>query len=184
MAATPSNMLTLGTKAFKFSLLNPELGLYQTLDELKSDVATVIAFICNHCPYVIHINPKFVEIADKYMALGISFIAINSNDVVKYPADSPDNMVKTAKNNGYKFPYLLDETQETAKSYQAACTPDFYVFDRSMSLVYRGQFDNSRPGNNIPITGEDLTSALDAIISGNQVNPNQKASIGCNIKWK
>jgi thiol-disulfide isomerase/thioredoxin len=184
MAATPSKMLPLGTKANNFNLWNPVSAKYQSLDELKSDKATVIAFICNHCPYVIHINPKFAEIADKYIALGVSFIAINSNDVANYPADSPENMVKTAKKDGYNFPYLYDETQEIAKSYQAACTPDIYVFDGEMQLVYRGQFDNSRPGNGIPVTGEDLTSALDAILDGEPVNPEQKASIGCNIEWK
>ena len=184
MAATPSKMLPLGTKAINFNLLNPVTGSYQSLDELKSDKATVIAFICNHCPYVIHINPKFAEIADIYTAQGVSFIAINSNDVENYPSDSPENMVKTAKKEGYNFPYLYDETQEVAKSFQAACTPDLYVFDGEMSLVYRGQFDSSRPGNAFPVTGDDLTSALDAIIEGKPVNSVQKASMGCNIKWK
>ena len=184
MAATPSKMLPLGTKAISFKLWNPVSGSYQSLDELKSEKATIIAFICNHCPYVIHINQKFAEIAYKYIALGVSFIAINSNDVANYPADSPENMVKTAKKEGYNFPYLYDETQEIAKSYQAACTPDIYIFDGEMKLVYRGQFDASRPGNGIPVTGDDLASALDAILSGKPITSEQKASLGCNIKWK
>lgn len=184
MAASQSTMIPLGTKAIDFKLLNPITGLSQSLEDVKSSKATVIAFICNHCPYVIHINSKFVEIADKYSKLGVSFVAINSNDVVKYPEDSPENMIKLARKSSYNFPYLYDETQNVAKAYQAKCTPDIYVFDGDLSLAYRGQFDDSRPNNGVPVTGSDLTSAIDAILQGNIVNPDQKASIGCNIKWK
>lgn len=184
MAATESKMLPLGTKAYEFELFNPVKGKFQTLNDLKSNKATVIAFICNHCPYVKFINKKLVEISNKYMAIGVSFIAINSNDTVKYPEDSPDNMIKTALENSYNFPYLFDETQEVAKSYMAACTPDFYIFDNLMKLVYRGQFDKSRPNNGIPVTGEDIINALDAILEGKPINDEQIPSIGCNIKWK
>jgi thiol-disulfide isomerase/thioredoxin len=184
MAATLSNMIPLGSVASEFNLLNPITGNYQSLSDFKSPIATVIAFICNHCPYVIHINPKFVEIAGVYSAKGISFIGINSNDAVKYPADSPEKMIIHVKEAGYNFPYLYDETQEVAKSYSAACTPDIYVFDKDLQLVYRGQFDSSRPGNNIPVTGEDLSNALDLLIEGKKVPENQIPSIGCNIKWK
>jgi thiol-disulfide isomerase/thioredoxin len=184
MAATSSNMLALGTKAFDFNLLNPVNGKFTSLEDIKSDKGTVIAFVCNHCPYVLHINSKFVEIANKYIDLGVSFVAISSNDVINYPDDSPENMIKIAAKEGYNFPYLFDETQEIAKSYQAACTPDFYVFDSDMKLAYRGQFDDSRPNNGVDVTGIDLTAAIEAILIGAEVNPNQKASIGCNIKWK
>ncbi len=184
MSATLSTMLPLGTKASDFNLFNPALNKFQSLTELKSDIATVIVFMCNHCPYVIHVSKTLVEVSDKYMPLGVSFIGINSNDVSKYPSDSPENMVLTAKQIGYNFSYLYDKSQDVARSYQAACTPDFYVFDKDMVLVYRGQFDNSRPNNGISVTGEDLTDALDALLSGKTVSDEQIPSIGCNIKWK
>lgn len=184
MAATESKMIPLGTKAPSFSLYDVVSDRILSLDELKSNVATVIMFICNHCPFVKHINKKLVEISNYYIEKGISFIGINSNDIENYPEDSPENMKKQAIELGYKFPYLFDETQDVAKAYDAACTPDFYVFDKNMELVYRGQFDDSRPGNNIQVTGKDLSAALEALINNQPIDHNQKPSIGCNIKWK
>lgn len=184
MAATPSKMLPLGTQAVDFYLQDTVSGKNKSLAELKSNVATVIMFICNHCPYVKHINNKMVEVADEFTHKGISFIAISSNDIQKYPEDSPERMKEAAFALKYPFPYLFDKTQEIAKAYDAACTPDFYIFDKQLKLVYRGQFDDSRPGNNIPVTGKDIKDALNNILSGKPVNENQKPSIGCNIKWK
>lgn len=184
MATTPSNILELGTKATNFNLLNPLTGNFDSLENLKSDKGTVIAFICNHCPYVIHINSKFAEVAKKYMEMGISFIAINSNDVENFPADSPENMVKLSNEVGFTFPYLFDETQEVAKQYKAACTPDIYLFDGDLRLVYHGQFDNSRPSNGVQPSGRDLSAALDSLLSGVKIDDNQIPCIGCNIKWK
>lgn len=184
MAETPSNMLPLGTKAPHFKLTDTLSGKDFTLEELKSDKATVIMFICNHCPYVKHIQTKLTEVAKEYKSKGVSFIAINSNDAEKYPADSPDKMRLEAERYGYTFPYLFDETQDVAKSYQAACTPDFYIFDKDLACVYRGRFDDSTPGNRNPVTGKDLSEALDNIIVGKTVSANQKPSVGCNIKWK
>jgi peroxiredoxin len=184
MAATLSTMLPLGTKAPQFNLLDTKTNQLRSLKELQSNIATVVMFICNHCPYVIHIQKKLVEIANHYQAKGIGFIAINSNDVVAYPSDNPDAMRMTAENNHYSFPYLFDETQEVAKAYHAACTPDFYVFDKNHECVYRGRFDDSTPGNQNPVTGQDLAAALDAILNGHEVSREQQPSIGCNIKWK
>lgn len=184
MAETPSNMLALGTKAPDFKLYNPVNEKTESLDELKSSVATVILFICNHCPFVKHINHGLVDFANDYLKKGVSIIAINSNDVKNYPDDSPEKMKANAELLGYEFPYLFDETQEVAKAYDAACTPDCYIFDSDMKLVYRGQFDDSRPGNNIPVTGQSLREALDNILAGKPVSQDQKPSIGCNIKWK
>jgi len=184
LAATQSNMLPLGTKAPYFNLFNPASGAYMSLENLRGEKATLIAFICNHCPYVIHIGNKFAEISDKYMNLGVSFIGINSNDVIKYPEDSPENMVLTANKFRFNFPYLFDDTQEIAKSYAAACTPDLFLFDDKLELVYRGQFDNSRPKNGVPVTGEDLCNAIDSVLAGKPVTDKQIPSIGCNIKWK
>jgi thiol-disulfide isomerase/thioredoxin len=184
MAATPSNMLELGTQAPDFKLFNPIKNIDQTLNELKSEIATVIMFICNHCPYVIHINNELVRTSDEYLNKGVSFIGINSNNVEKYPEDSPEKMIANAEQYSYKFPYLFDETQEVAKSYKAACTPDFYIFDKNLKLVYRGQFDDSRPGNGKPVTGNDIRKALDSILINNEIDSNQIPSIGCNIKWK
>jgi thiol-disulfide isomerase/thioredoxin len=177
-------MIPLGTKAPDFRLLDTVSGNYFTLSDLASDKATVIMFICNHCPYVKHIQGKLAEVANLYRKKNVSFIAISSNDVSNYPADSPDNMRAEALNHHYSFPYLYDETQEVAKAYQAACTPDFYIFDQNLCCVYRGRFDASTPGNNQPVTGNELCRALDNILAGNPVNPDQKASVGCNIKWK
>lgn len=184
MAATPSNMIDLGSKAPFFNLPDTVSGRLLSLNELKSNIATVIMFICNHCPFVIHINEKLVEVSNEYTQKGISFIGISSNDVVNYPQDSPEKMKIHAQKTGYTFPYLYDETQDVAKSYDAACTPDIFVYDKDMKLVYRGQFDSSRPGNGLPVTGKDLTNALDTILNGEEVNKNQIPSIGCNIKWK
>lgn len=184
MAATESKMVSLGTIAPYFKIFNPVSGTYQSIENLKSDIATVITFICNHCPYVIHINPKLSEIAIKYSKLGISFIAINSNDVVKYPEDSPEKMIEISEKYNYTFPYLYDETQEVAKAYNAVCTPDIFVYDSYMKLVYRGQFDNSRPNNGIPVTGNSLINVLDSILDGSEIPDEQVPGIGCNIKWK
>ncbi len=184
MAETPSTMIPLGTKAPDFSLPDTVAGKTISLADVKSDKATVVMFICNHCPYVKHVNHGLVKVANDYMPKGVSFVAISSNDVENYPQDSPDKMKMVAQELGYPFPYLYDETQEVAKAYDAACTPDFYVFDGAAELVYRGQFDDSRPGNDIPVTGKDLRAALDAILAGEPVSEDQKPSVGCNIKWK
>jgi thiol-disulfide isomerase/thioredoxin len=177
-------MMPLGTKAPGFKLSSPVTGKVLSLDELKSGKATVIMFICNHCPYVKHVQKELVDLANDYMPKGVSFIAINSNDVEKYPDDSPANMKIVAERLGYPFPYLFDETQETAREYGAACTPDFFIFDSALGCVYRGQLDDSRPGNGKPVTGADLRKALDRILGGEPVSENQTPSIGCNIKWK
>jgi len=183
MANTPSNMLPLGTKAPSFELLDTVSDKTLSLDLLKGKLGTVIMFICNHCPFVIHINPEIVKMANAYQKKGIAFIAISSNDVVNYPQDAPHLMKKKAKEADYTFPYLYDKTQEVAKAYDAACTPDFYLFDKNLGLVHRGQLDDSRPGNGIPVTGKDLRNALEALLHGHEINPLQKPSIGCNIKW-
>ncbi len=184
MALTPSNMLPLGTKAPDFKLTCAVSEKELSLDDLKSDKATVVMFICNHCPYVKHVQKGLVELANDYTPKGVSFIAINSNDISKYPDDSPANMKRVALSLGYTFPYLFDETQDVARAYDAACTPDFYVFDADMKLIYRGQMDDSRPGNGKPVTGRDIREALDSILSGKKVSAGQVPSIGCNIKWK
>ena len=184
MARTPSNMLPLGTSAPDFKLQDTISDKLMTLNDLQGLNGTVIMFICNHCPFVIHVNEVLVRIANTYLNKGISFVAISSNDVVNYPQDSPENMKKTAKDLGYPFPYLYDESQDIAKSYDAACTPDIYLFDRDLSLIYRGQLDDSRPGNGIPVTGKDLINAIDCLLTGNEKKSTQKPSIGCNNKWK
>jgi thiol-disulfide isomerase/thioredoxin len=184
MALTPSNMIPLGTIAPSFQLWDVRSDKKLSLAELKSPVATVIMFICNHCPYVKHILPELIDVAKQYQQKGISFIAINSNDVENYPEDSPEKMRAEAHAKDFTFPYLYDETQEVARAYQAACTPDFYVFDKELKCVYRGRFDDASPGNNIPVTGEDLRRALDNLLLDSPVNTDQKNSIGCNIKWK
>jgi thiol-disulfide isomerase/thioredoxin len=184
MSLTPSNMLPLGTQASGFSLQDPVKGGEKSLDLLKSDKATVVMFICNHCPYVKHIQKVLVDVAKMYIAKGVSFIAINSNDADNYPEDSPEKMKEVSQRLGYPFSYLYDETQTVAKTYHAACTPDFYIFDKGLKLVYRGQFDDSRPGSGIPVNGEDLSSALENLLKGAPVSSDQKPSMGCNIKWK
>jgi len=184
MAETPSTMIPLGTQAPSFRLVDVCQNQYVTLEELRSDIATVIMFICNHCPYVKHIQTKLVEVANHYQKKGIHFIAINSNDTKAYPADNPANMILEAKKFNYPFPYLFDETQEVAKAYRAACTPDFYIFDTQLKCVYRGRFDDATPGNNKPVTGADLSQALDQILNHQPVSSDQKNSLGCNIKWQ
>ena len=184
MVQTPSNMIPLGTSAPDFNLPDTLSGEMKSLKEIKSGVATVVMFICNHCPFVKHIQEHLVLLADDYQPKGVSLIAISSNDIDSHPDDSPERMKEMAQTLGYPFPYLYDETQEVAKAYNAACTPDFYIFDAEMKLVYRGQLDGSRPGNQIPVTGEDIRTALNNILSGLPVSPDQKPSIGCNIKWK
>jgi len=184
MAQTPSNMLPLGTKAPNFSLPNTLDNTIVNLQTAKGTKGTVIMFICNHCPFVIHVNTMLVEIAKTYTKKGIGFIAISSNDVEKHPQDGPEFMKTHAKAVGYPFPYLYDESQEVAKAYDAACTPDLYVFNAQLKLVYRGQLDNSRPGNGIPLTGSDLKHALDCLLKNQENTESQKPSIGCNIKWK
>jgi thiol-disulfide isomerase/thioredoxin len=184
MALTESNMLPLGTKAPYFELLDTVSDQILSLNDLKSEVATVIMFICNHCPYVIHINSEIVKLANQYITKGVSFIAINSNDVEKYPDDAPDKMKELAVKESYPFPYLFDESQKTARTYDAACTPDFYVFDSELKLAYRGRLDNSRPKTDTPLTGANLRAALDAILEGKDVPEKQYPSAGCNIKWK
>lgn len=177
-------MFPLGEKAPSFVLPDVVSGKNVSLDELKSEIATVIMFICNHCPFVKHVQDQLVKLANDYIPKGIAFIAINANDVEKYPEDSPEKMKEVAQKLGYPFPYLFDETQEVAKDYQAACTPDFYIFDQDLKCVYRGQLDDSRPSNDIPVTGESIRSALDCLLRNEPITVKQKPSIGCNIKWK
>ncbi|EGV44338.1 thioredoxin family protein [Bizionia argentinensis JUB59] len=183
MAETPSNMLPLGTKAANFSLKDTISDEKTTLQNAKGLQATVVMFICNHCPYVKHINAEIVKIAKTYKSKGVNLIAISSNDVANYPQDAPEKMKQNAINEGYIFPYLYDQTQEIAKAYQAACTPDFYVFNNDLLLVYRGQLDDSRPSNDIPVTGTDVRHALDCLIQNTENTKEQKPSMGCNIKW-
>ncbi len=184
MARTPSKMIPLGTIAPPFQLPDAVSKSVLSLNELKGELGTVIMFLSNHCPFVKHVNAEIVRVANDYRVLGFSFIAIMSNDVKEYPEDHPDLMWKTARENNYSFPYLYDQTQAIALAYDAACTPDFYLFDSDLKLVYRGQLDDSRPGNGIHVSGRDLREALDALLNNRQVFQNQKPSIGCNIKWK
>ncbi|MDP5158614.1 MAG: thioredoxin family protein [Flaviramulus sp.] len=184
MANTPSNMIPLRTQAPNFNLFDTVSHKTISLQELKGVKGTVIMFICNHCPFVIHINTEIVKIANSYREKGFRFIAISSNDVINYPQDSPEKMTTHARENNYSFPYLYDATQNVAKAYGAACTPDLFVFDEYLKLAYRGQLDDSRPVNNIPISGKDLRHALDCLIEEKANNTIQKPSIGCNIKWK
>lgn len=184
MPLKESNMLPLGTQAPAFKLYDTVSGVEKSWDELKSDKATLLMFICNHCPYVIHVNPELVRLAKDYQAKGVSVIAISSNDVERYPADSPEKMKELAAQEGYTFPYLYDESQAVAKAYDAACTPDFYVFDGAERLVYRGRLDDSRPKNDIALSGKDLRQALDAVLNGEPVPEKQYPSAGCSIKWK
>ncbi len=184
MARTPSNMLPLGTIAPSFNLPDTVTDKMVSLDQIKGEEGSLIMFICNHCPFVKHVNSTITQLATNYQSKGIAFIAISSNDVVNYPQDAPELMKQTALQEGYSFPYLFDESQEVAREYAAACTPDFYLFDKNLRLVYRGQLDDSRPGNGIPLTGLDLSNALEGLLNSKPINPVQKPSIGCNIKWK
>lgn len=184
MARTESTMLALGTEAPTFTLLDTVSGKTLNLQEMTGTVGTLIMFICNHCPFVVHVNPEISTLAKEYQPKGIGFIAISSNDVVNYPQDCPELMTQHAINAQYSFPYLYDETQEVAKAYDAACTPDFFLFNADLKLVYRGQLDSSRPGNGIPLTGSDLRNAINALLESKPISTDQKPSIGCNIKWK
>ncbi len=183
MARTESTMLPLGTKAPDFSLVSVD-GRTVSLADFAEAPALLVMFICNHCPFVKHLADDLARFSAEYMAKGAAVVAINSNDAASYPADSPEQMVREAEDRGYQFPYLYDETQEVAKVYRAACTPDFYVFDGERNLVYRGQYDDSRPDSGIPITGRDLRAALDAVLAGKKPSDDQRPSIGCNIKWR
>jgi peroxiredoxin len=183
MAETPSTMLPLGTIAPSFRLPDPH-GKVVSSDQFKGAPALIVAFICNHCPYVKHIRSAFAALGTEYQARGIAVVAISSNDAQAYPDDGPEKMAEEIELAGYTFPYLYDETQAVAKAYHAACTPDFFLFDKDHRLIYRGQFDDSRPKSGRPATGTDLRAALDAVLAGRQVNPDQKPSTGCNIKWR
>ena len=184
MVAVESTMLELGTRAPEFALPDPD-GNSVSLSDFDDAKALVVMFICNHCPFVKHIREQIAQIAKQYQDQGVAFVAINSNDVEKYPDDAPDKMADEVKNVGYTFPYLYDATQEIAKKYKAACTPDFYVFDADHRLTYRGQFDDSRPDGDQPVTGDDLKRAIDSVLAGKEIPADQqKPSIGCNIKWK
>lgn len=183
MALTESTLLPIGTKAPNFHIRDVITDNYYSLDDLKSSKATVIMFICNHCPFVIHVNAELVKMANEYKNQGVSFIAISSNDVEAYPEDAPDKMSIVAKVLRYPFPYLYDKYQEVAKAYDAVCTPDFYVFDGDMKLSYRGRLDQSRPGNGIHVSGGDLRNAIDKTIAKEPISE-QYPSAGCSIKWK
>jgi len=184
MARVPSNMIALGSIAPNFTLPDVCKNEQVSLNELKGPKATLVFFICNHCPFVEHINEQLVQLAKDYQQKGVGFIAISSNDVVKYPNDGPIQMKAIAEKLGYPFPYLYDETQEVAKAFDAACTPDFFLYNQHLELVYRGQLCDSRPGNGIPVTGKDIRNAMDALLAGKENEIEQKPSIGCNIKWK
>lgn len=184
MARTPSTMVALGTKAPGFNLPDTVSGKQISLKDVKGGVATVIMFICNHCPFVKHVNAGLVQLANNYKDKGVGFVAISSNDVANHPDDSPKLMAQVSKQLNYPFPYLYDETQDVAKAYDAACTPDFFIYDKDLLLVYRGQLDDSRPGNEIPVTGKDVRHALDCLVNSEPVPEFQRPSIGCNIKWK
>lgn len=183
MVKTASTMLPLGTRAPDFSLINVD-GRTMQRSDFESAPALLVAFWCNHCPFVKHIVGAFVELAREFQGKGVAIVAINSNDASKYPDDSPERMVHEAEERGFSFPYLFDEEQEVAKAYRAACTPDFFLFDQQQRLVYRGQFDSSRPGNGQPVTGQDLRAALNAVLASQPIPEPQRPSIGCNIKWK
>ena len=184
MALTESNMLPLGTVAPDFTLPDTVSGKMINLKDIATGKATVVMFLCNHCPYVIHVNPEIVRIVHDFKEKNVNFVGISSNNVEKYPADSPEKMKVLAEEVGYTFPYLYDETQEVAKAYDAACTPDFYVFDEQRKLVYRGRIDDSRPNSGKPLTGKDLREAINAVLEGREVSSRQYPSAGCNIKWK
>ena len=177
-------MLALGTEAPDFSLPDTVSGKELRLQDVAGSTGTLVMFICNHCPFVKHVDEELVRLSKDYASKGIRFVAISSNDVENYPQDGPALMKQEAKNVGYDFPYLYDESQEVAKAYDAACTPDFYLFDGRKKLVYRGQLDGSRPGNGVPVNGEDMRAAMDALIAGKPVPEEQRPSLGCNIKWK
>jgi peroxiredoxin len=183
MVQTASTMLRLGTPAPGFSLPDTD-GKEVSLADFADAPALLVVFMCNHCPYVKHVAAGLAQLAKDYQKRGVAVVGISANDVDTHPDDSPAKMAEEVKLRGYTFPYLYDATQEVAKAYQAACTPDFYVFDGERKLVYRGQMDGSRPGSDVPVTGQDLRAALDAVLAGQAISGNQRASLGCNIKWK
>lgn len=183
MARTPSNMIPLGTTLPEFQLPDTITGNFFSSKQLNGTVS-VVMFICNHCPYVKFVNDQLVKLANDYIKRGVAFVAISSNDVINFPDDSPEKMKEVASSLEYPFPYLYDESQNIAKAFDAACTPDFYVFDKNQNLVYRGQLDDARPSLQIPVTGKDLREALENVLSGKAVSDEQRPSIGCNIKWK
>lgn len=184
MANTPSNMLPLGTVAPHFRLKDTNSNNHYSYPEVKGEKGTLIMFICNHCPFVLHAMEEIIMVANDYNVQGIGIVAISSNDPLTYPQDGPEQMAEFAFEWSLDFPYLFDETQQVAKDYDAACTPDFYLFDAQDKLVYRGQLDDSRPGNNIPLSGSDLRNAIDGLLYNRTIQPNQKPSMGCGIKWK
>jgi len=184
MSLVESNMLDLGIAAPDFNLPDTVSGKNLSFTDIKGERGTVVMFICNHCPYVIHVNAEIKRISDEYSKKGIGFVAISSNDVINYPQDAPHLMTKLVEQENFNFPYLYDESQDVAKAYDAACTPDFYVFNSENSLAYRGRIDTSRPNNGQDLTGKDLREALDAVVAGNEVSDIQYPSAGCNIKWK
>lgn len=184
MALTPSNEFAKGAIAPNFTLPDTVSDNMISLSDVKGVNGTVVLFICNHCPFVIHVNEELVKLANEYTAKGIGFVAISSNDVENYPQDAPDKMKLHAEENEYPFPYLYDETQEVAKAYDAACTPDIYLFDGDLKNYYHGQLDASRPGNGLPVTGQDLRHALDLLIENKPFEGKEMPSMGCNIKWK
>ncbi|MEF8788370.1 MAG: thioredoxin family protein [Planctomycetota bacterium] len=183
MVETPSTMLPLGTKAPHFSLPDPD-GNYVSLEDFEDNPALLVVFMCNHCPYVKHVREELVRLAREYQQKGVAVVGINANDFDEYPEDRPEKMKEYAEQYDYPFPYLYDDSQEVAKAYHAACTPDFFVFDADRKLFYRGQMDDSRPGNDEPVTGQDLREALDRVLEGREPPEEQKPSMGCNIKWK
>lgn len=182
MVKTESTMLPLGSTAPPFSLTNVD-GQVVTLEDFADSRALLVMFICNHCPYVIHVAEQLAVLGNEYMQKGVGVVAVSANDISTHPADSPEQMVREAEERGYPFPYLYDEDQSVAKAYRAACTPDFFVFDQNKRLTYRGQLDDSRPESGIPVTGTDLRNALDATLAEQPVPDPQKPSLGCNIKW-
>jgi len=183
MVMTPSTMLPLGTQAPDFHLPDTK-GETVSRDDFRDAPALLAVFMCNHCPFVKHVQQGLADLAEEYRNKGVAVVGINANDVENYPDDSPEKMAEEAKKAGYTFPYLYDESQEVAKAYRAACTPDFFLFDGDRRLVYRGQMDDSRPGKDAPVTGKDLRAAMDAVLDARPVPDDQRASIGCNIKWK
>lgn len=183
MALTPSTMLPLGTRAPDFQLPDVVSGESCRYADVAGERATVVMFICNHCPYVVHVRAQLVALAADYLPQGAGFVAISANDAGSYPEDGPEAMRALAQLENFPFPYLYDESQQAARAYQAACTPDFYLFDRQRRCVYRGQLDGSRPGNGVAVTGKDLRAALDRVLAGEPVGADQQPSVGCNIKW-
>ena len=184
MVKTPSTMIPLGSRAPEFALVEPATGGTIRRSDFDDASALLVMFLSNHCPFVKHIAPALAEFGREYMGRGLAVVAVNANDVARYPQDSPEAMVGEVEARGYTFPYLYDETQEVARAYEAACTPDFFLFDRDRKAVYRGQFDASRPGNDVPVTGADLRAACEAVLAGDLPSPHQVPSVGCNIKWK